>query len=193
MELGAHFRARVWIECGHRLVEQQHARLTRECAGECDALALATRERVRTLVRQVRDPQTVEQSVGVAAAEGDVLRHREVRKERVLLEDIADGALLGAKVDLPVEPHVVSARNPASRGLHEARHRTQHRGLTRAGGPDERDRLAPDVEAQLDVEAAGRNGEIEPKRIHPATFSPMRMPAPTRTKSALIASATSKF
>src|SRR4029079_14502464 len=61
-----------------------------------------------------------------------------------------------------------------------------------AGRPDERDRLRADRERYLDVEAANRDGAIEPCRAHENTLSETRMAAPTSTNSALIASATSK-
>ena len=136
----------MWIECAERLVQQQHARPPRQRPSERDALPLAARQPARLLLREVRDPEPVEQPVGRTAAERDVLLDAQVREERVVLEHEPDGALLGADVDAVAEPDVVAAANASARRRHEARDRTQHRRLPRARRPDERDRLAGDVE-----------------------------------------------
>jgi hypothetical protein len=89
----------------------------------------------------VRDPEALEQVAGVAA-EGDVLLDRQVREERVVLEDEADRAPLGRQPRplLRAQPH-------ASRD--ETGDRAQHRRLAGARGTDERHRLAPDLELEL--------------------------------------------
>ncbi len=53
----AHLR----VECGERLVEQQHARLDRERARERDALLHAARELVRIALAGVPEPDELEQ------------------------------------------------------------------------------------------------------------------------------------
>ena len=52
LELGAHGALRVRVECGERLVEQDHPRAAGERAGERDPLALAARERGRPARRR---------------------------------------------------------------------------------------------------------------------------------------------
>jgi len=166
------------------------------------ARARATRcrsppESSRGRAREMPYAEAIQQLAGPApATEGDVALDGQVRKERVLLEDEPDRPLLGPQVDPPlgVEPRLAVALDPSASGAGEPGDRPQHRGLPRAGRPDERDRLAPDVERYPDGEAAGRNGEIEAKRDHAgASLRASRTRPPTRTKSVPIASATSKF
>src|SRR5690349_18925258 len=95
------------IERAERLVQQEHARPPRERPRERDALALAPRQRARLLLRQMSDPEPLEQPVDRTAAERDVQLHAEMRKERVVLEYEPDRALLGADVHPVAEPDVV--------------------------------------------------------------------------------------
>ena len=103
-ELVAHRRLRVGVERRERLVEQQHAGLARQRPGQRDALALAARELLggRAAARwAIRE--SLEQLVDARrAAVGDVLAHRHVRKQRVLLEDEADAAPVGRAEDAPL-------------------------------------------------------------------------------------------
>ena len=99
-ELAADDAAGVGVERGERLVEQEHGRVTGECAGERDPLTLATRQLARSRGGQVGDPEALEQLVDpLPPAEADVAAHVEMREERVLLEDEPDRATLGRKVD----------------------------------------------------------------------------------------------
>ena len=47
------------VQTGDRLVGQQHAWVLGQRAGNCDALRLATRERVRAAVGQVEKPDAI--------------------------------------------------------------------------------------------------------------------------------------
>ena len=143
LELPAHRDLRVRVERRERLVEQEHARVARERAGERDALPLAARELGRPRLRKVRDPEPLEVLVDAAAAAvGDVLAHVHVREERVLLEDEPDPPLvrLAEEPAAGVEPDVAVERDPARRRPDEPRDRAQHRRLPGARGPDEGDR-----------------------------------------------------
>ncbi len=156
VELGAHRRARMRVERGQRLVEQQHRRVARERPRESDPLALAARERPCTRApAQVRDPEALEQlaHIGVARrAEADVRRHVEVGEERVLLEQVAHPPPLGREVDAParVEPRLARDARPGPRpGSSSPEIDAQHGRLPRARRPDERERRAV-ADAQLD-------------------------------------------
>ena len=76
-QLASHLRLRVRVECGERLVEQQHRRVSRERAGEGDALLLAAGELARIRAGEVRDVKALEQLVDALAPRvGDVRRAR---------------------------------------------------------------------------------------------------------------------
>ena len=68
----------------------------------------------------------------------------------------------------------------------------QHGGLAGAGRPDERERLAPDLERYPELEGAKRMGEVELERHRVSSFMARRIAALTATSSALIASASRK-
>src|SRR4029453_17040652 len=139
------------IECGHRLVEQEDLRLTRERTRKRDALPLPAGKLAGLRLDEVLDAQTPQQAVDSrAASERDVLLDREVWKERVLLEDVAAGRLLRLQVDPPlrVEPDVCAARDRAALGPREPGDAPQHRGLPGARRTDERERLRADVDVE---------------------------------------------
>ena len=95
------------------------------------------------------DAETFEHFPGPGAAGiGDVLLHGHVREERVLLEDETDASLLRQPVDpcRRVEEHAAVERDPPALGPDESGDRAQDARLARAGGADERERLAPDRE-----------------------------------------------
>jgi hypothetical protein len=178
----------------HRLVEEQDLGLACERPRQGDPLPLAARELGRLGLRELADPEPLEQVARLAPRERHVALDREVREQRVLLEHVADRTLLGPPVDpaIAVEPDLAVRRDEPLRRFHQPRGRPQHGRLARAGGADECDRLGPDVERYLDVEVTSRNLEIEPSRAHVKTLRPTSIAAPTRMKSALIARATSK-
>src|SRR5216684_5188320 len=95
--LEAHLLAQIGVEIGQRLVEQEHARLDHHGAGERDALLLAARELGGIALGQRGELDGVEHLHDLPAdrravepaqleAEGDVLRHRHVRPDRIALE-----------------------------------------------------------------------------------------------------------
>ena len=111
LQLELHLLAQLEVERAERLVEQQHARLVHERARERDALLLAARELPRLALRQARrgrrarasrarGPCQLRPSHALAPqAEGDVLEDRQVREERVALEDGVDVALVRRQAD----------------------------------------------------------------------------------------------
>jgi hypothetical protein len=179
---------------GHGLVQEQHARRARQRTCERDALPLTARQLGRFCLCEPVDAETPEQPVRPAAAEGDVLLDRQVRKERVLLEDVTDRPLLRPPVDPPlcVEPDLLAAGDPAALGTGKTREGTQDRGFPGTRRAEKGERLRPDLERELYVEGAKREREIEAKRNHGKSFRATRRIAPRTMKSALIASAVSK-
>jgi len=81
------------IERAERLVEEEETRPAGEGAGEGDELALATREPCDVAAEQRSDAESLDHLLlrhRVTCAVGDVLRHREMRKEIRLLIDETD-------------------------------------------------------------------------------------------------------
>ena len=123
LDLDLHVEPQVAVERGERLVEQQDRRLDGERAGERHALLLAARELARQAIAEAAELHRLEEAIDLggdlrpahaarAQAVGDVLRHRHVREQGVVLEDDADVALVGRQVvdRRAVDPH-------AARGL----------------------------------------------------------------------------
>ena len=195
-ELRPHRRLRVRVERGERLVEQQHRRVSRQRSGERDSLTLSTREVGWTSAGERGDPEALEQLPHAPpAAEADVRLDGQVREERVLLEDEPDRAPLRRERDpsLGIEPGLRTELDPARGRPEQSRDRAQDARLPRSGRPDERERLAPDLELYTEREGAKRVVEAEVERVHEGrSLTKRRMAALTMTSSAPIASARSK-
>jgi hypothetical protein len=102
----------VTVECGERLIEQQHLRIARKGPGERDPLSLPAGQLGRSSVGEVLDLETLQVPIRlVAARELDVLTNRHVRKEGVVLEDEADRPLVHGDVDSAgaVEPALAAS------------------------------------------------------------------------------------
>ena len=153
--------AHLGVERAERLVEQQHLRLDRERPREGDALALAARQLRGVAVGQPVELDELQELRHARAdlvlgeaprarphaqAEGDVLEHRHVAEERVVLEHEADAAL----------SHVAHGRvlareqHLAAVGPLEPGDDPQQARLARARGAEERHQLARrDVQAHV--------------------------------------------
>ena len=181
-----------------RLVEQQHARLPRERPREGDALTLAAGDLAWPCVGEVTDAKPVEQVANgspVGRAERDVRADGEMREQRVVLEDEPDRPALRRQVDAApgVEPRLVVECHAPALGAHEPGDRPQHARLAGARRPDQRERLPPDLERQLESERAERLGEVDVERRHVGTsLTASRSDALATTSSAPIARAVSK-
>ena len=143
LQLAAHRDLGVRVERRERLVEEQHAGITGERPRERDPLPLSPRELGRPRLREVGDAEPLEVLVHpLPSRVGDVLAHRHVREERVLLEHETDAARVGLAEDpgRRVEPHLGAERDPAALGTHEPGDGAQHRRLPRSGRPDQGDR-----------------------------------------------------
>ena len=117
------------------------------------------------------DPQPFQQlghASGRATAEGDIRPHRHVREERVLLEHEADGASIRRSIDAPlgVEPDVVAERDAPAVGPPQPGDGAQHRRLAGARGPDEREGLRSNAQADAELERAKGDGDVELERLH---------------------------
>ena len=133
LQLELHLLAQLQVERAERLVEQQDARAVDQRAGERDPLLLAARELARLApvepgeADELEDfehalPQLAAAHALAAQPEGDVLEDRQVREERVALEDRVDVALVRrqpgdvavAEVD---RPRVGSSKPPIIRSV----------------------------------------------------------------------------
>ena len=189
--------ARVSVEGGQRLVEQQHRGIAGERTRETDALPLAARQRLGLRPRQVRDPETLEQ-LGDALAPGvaHVLLDGHVREERVVLEDEADAAALGWQVDpgLGVEQHRAVELDPPALGRVRPEIARSTVVLPGSGRADERHRLPTDGEVERYAEGTTGNVDCESERFHRGRSLTSRSTHALMTmSSALIASAVSKL
>ena len=141
--------ANLRVERAERLVEQQHARLVRERASDCDALLLTARKLARQPFVVTLERHEPQQLVATAAAirgthatraqrELDVVGHGHVPEQRVVLEYEADLALLGTEVrDVAAVKH-----DAAVIDRRQARDRAQQRALAAAGRAEENEELA---------------------------------------------------
>ena len=148
-ELVQHRAADLRVERRQRLVEQQHLRADRQCAGDRHALLLAAGQLARIASRVVRHAHHAQafghaladelrRRAARAQAERDVFLRAHVREQRVVLHDHADVAGVRREVgDVARADGDAPARRP-----HEACHRAQRRGLAGARWPDQRDDLA---------------------------------------------------
>src|SRR5829696_9845828 len=173
--------ARVRVEGGERLVEEQDARPPGERAREGDALPLAAGELARARIGEVRDPQPLQQ-VTRLPRELDVAPHGQVWEERVVLEHEADRPPLGW------ERRPVLAAQVHARAGDESRDRAQQRRFPRARRPRERERLRADRDRYAEVELAKGNAGVDPKRH----LTARRRAKEKAARSAPSASATSK-
>ena len=156
-ELGAHRDAQLRVEVRERLVHQERLRLAHDRPPHRDALPLPARERRRLAVEQLLEPERLRDLVDAPLPlrlrqllqlepEGEVLPHRHVRIERVVLEDHRDVALLRRHLgDVDAADRDVAVRDVLEAGDH-----AQQRRLAAAGRADEDAELAlGDLEREL--------------------------------------------
>ena len=157
LELDLHRLAELQVERAQRLVEQQHLRLHHERARERDALLHAARELRRLGLLAAREPHQLERlgrlapalglvHLALLQAVGDVVEHRHVREQRVLLEDRVDVALVRRDADGRAAADLDLAR----RRLVEAGDHAQRRGLPAARRAEQREEL-PGTHLEVDV------------------------------------------
>ena len=143
--------AHLQVERSERLVEQEHLRAHHERAGERDALLLAARELPRPSRSDVAEVHELEHLLRprtpipardppLLQAVRDVVEHREVREERVRLEDRVDGPPVGRQAR---DVAAVDQHDAGVRPL-EAGDQPEGRRLAAAGRPEQRQELAFD-------------------------------------------------
>lgn len=108
-ELELHHLAQLEVECAERFVEQQRAGIVDQCPGQRHALLLAAGQLGGSALGEVGQPHDLQQlvdaladrafSVGLvhlpaARPVGDVVPHRHVRKQRIVLKDRVHVALV---------------------------------------------------------------------------------------------------
>ena len=148
-ELGAHDCPEGRVDIGQRLVEQEDRRLHDRRAADRHALQDVDRKPLRLAVEQRRQLQhlgdsaetAVDLGLGGAAHPrpvGEVLPHRHVGEDRIILEDEADAAPPHRHAG-----HVALAEKDAAAGrlLHAGDH-IHRRRLAAAGRPEQRHELA---------------------------------------------------
>jgi hypothetical protein len=104
-------------------------------------------------------------------AEGDVVAHPHVRKERVVLEDEADAPVLGGEG----EPVLAVDLEPPGVGPLEPGHDLEERGLARARGAEQRHELAVATSRSMP-----RRTSVRPKRLVIPAMA-IDMPASSRS------------
>ena len=156
-QLGAHVDTELGVEVRERLVHQEGLRLADDRPAHGDALALAARERARSALEQVLQPEQPRDVLDAALdlrlrrlahlqAVAEVLRDGHVRVEGVVLEDHRDVAVAGrqarnlavADPDLPLGHHLEPGDHP------------QQCRLAAAGRADEDHELTA-LDRQIDV------------------------------------------
>ena len=177
-QLGAHVDAELRVQVRERLVHQERLRLAHDRAAHRDALALAAGERAGPALEQLLEPEQACDLDDAALDLGlrrlphlqpvaEVLRHRHVRVERVVLEHHRDVAVAGR------EPGDLALADPdvALGHLLEAGDHPQQRRLPAARGADEDHELAaPDRQADVvdgaDVPVVDLSDLLEPDLGH---------------------------
>ena len=197
-ELTAHGGARVRVERGERLVQEEGPRLACESTRHGDTLALAAGDLQGARISDVGDPEPLEQAVDappVGCAERDVAAHAQVREERVVLEDEADRPPFRRDVHPArrVEPGLLPEEDTTPRGPQEPGDHAQDARLPGPRRADQGERLRSDLEPQLEIERAEGVGKICVEDRHDGTSLTARSrTALAATSSAPIASAVSK-
>ena len=148
-DLHAHVDAQLGVEIGERLVEHQQLRIDDERAGQRHALLLPARQRGGIALRERAEADAVQHGrdppasldridAALAQAEADIVGDAEMRKQRVVLEDEADVALVGGQA----RQVAVSQPDGARRRRHEAGDEAQGRRLAASARAEQRNELA---------------------------------------------------
>ena len=200
LQLGAHDRARVRVE-RRRAARRAAARPGRARARARARRAGARRRRARRAARRRGGrcgSARAARRRAAAPPNATLARTRHVREQRVLLEDEADRALLGRQVDAGRASRTSvdrRARSGPSSGATQAGDRAQHGRLAGARRADERERLAPDGQAERRARKTRRATAMSSSSgaMRTAACRTAGPSALSTTSRMPIASATSKF
>ena len=152
-----HVLAQAQIKRAQRLVEQQHLRTVDQRASNRHTLLLAAGQARHFAVFKALQADNL-QHLGYAfvdlilldlcntQAEGDIVVHVQMRKQRVALEDCIDLALIGGQIvdPLAVEQHIAGCRRQ------KAADNPEHGRLSAAAGPQQCEEFLV-VDVQIDV------------------------------------------
>ena len=149
LQLEAQLLPQLGIERRQRLVEEHQLRLRRQHAGKRNALLLAAAQLPRRAALeplQLHEPQHFADASGnlgfrpsaVLQAVGDILGDRHMRKQRIVLEEEAHIALIGALAD---HRNAFDLDRTFVRFL-ETGNQAKRRGLAATARPEQRDGLA---------------------------------------------------
>ena len=134
------------VEIGEGLVEQQQMRLWRQCAGQRDALLLTAGQFVRIAFAALGQSDQFQHFVDALAprrrrlsaqAEADVVGHRKMRKQCVILKHHADASRFGGDMGFFAGNRDAVEADAARRRHFEARDQSQHGGLAAARRPEQ--------------------------------------------------------
>ena len=148
VEFGAQTVAQLYIESGERFVEEQKLRLAHEGAGEGHAVLWSAGEARGHAAGEAIEPEPVHgfanarltgRTRQISQPAGNVPEHGEVGKERVILENEPDPALLrGQKQASPgVQPGLPVKDDAPRRRPEEPGKDAQKRAFPRSGLPEE--------------------------------------------------------
>src|SRR5580692_6930901 len=157
LDLQLQILTQLLVERAERLVHQQHGWIEDDRTRDRDALLLAAGEllgKARLVAGELDEIEHTPDMLvdlwlwhaALPEREADVLRHRQMRKQGVVLEHHADVAPIGRGV----RHHRAADQDVARRRLLEAGDHHERRGLAGAGRAQEGDELAGlDIEAQI--------------------------------------------
>ncbi len=179
-----HLADQLGVEGARHLVEEHGPRPGGEGAGDRDALLLAAGEIGGPLVLAPAEPEPLEDlprltlrllavdPVGADDSQGHVVEHPEMREEVVGLEDEAEPAAHGDRVDRRVGDHLAVEEDVAVVDVGEQVDAAQQGRLARARRPDQRDRLVL-VDGEVDplqhleiVEGLGHAADVDDRLAH---------------------------
>ena len=164
LDLELHLLAKIPVEGAQRLVHQEEPGVEYQGAGQSHPLLLPAGKLPRQAITEPCEVHHVERAPHLSLdrrfrlpahleGEGDVVEHRHVREERVVLKDDADVPVLGRHARDGAAVH----RDLAGRGRREAGHHHQRRRLARATRAEEREEL-PTPDFEIDRVDGGRAG-----------------------------------
>jgi hypothetical protein len=193
LDLAPKARPQAGVETRERLVEQHQRGPGRHRPGERHALALAPRQLVRVAVRLVLETDQLERPQGDRVAlvprpsrqtEGHVGPDREVREQRVVLEDHPNPPPLGSHEAAGPGHHLVADDHAARVGPLEAGDGPEQRRLAAARGSEHGHQLAA-----LDLEAHLADGLKRPEGLGDAAQAHVTHAGTTRRSSSSSAQA----
>ena len=141
------------VQGGERLIQQQHARIGHQDPRQSHPLLLTAGKLMRIALDQLRQAEVLDDvlrdggsfsPIPLPSCTGaDVLQHRHIGKQRVVLEQQTRVALLGGEIDslFRVEERHAVYHDPAPVGLFDARDTFERHALAAARGAQEGDHL----------------------------------------------------